>query len=325
MNLFILSWLVHEAARFHCDKHVVKMIVEATQLLYSAHHVLHTPVRPDWASALVPAHLKAYRASHVNHPCSIWIRQCRANYMFAVDLGLALCQEYTRRFSRSLSAVSSSSVSWQAFAASSSSASSSLSTTKASSATPCAPSLQRKHSAEAHLRWLSANPPPFPQETELMPMTPPALAMPLQFKVEGDAVESYRRYYRGAKQHLLSYKYSDPPEWLDAEALQRIRAERSQCQLRIEETLRRKREREEKQKAMKEQSEKKIQGKKIKVELKVEERVEVERKSSSHSRRRSKEPSQLQEYGETQATLFKDVDCEPVKLCVIVVVMRFSG
>ncbi|KAL6063697.1 39S ribosomal protein L22, mitochondrial [Balamuthia mandrillaris] len=291
MNLFILSWLVHEAARFHCDKHVVKMIVEATQLLYSAHHVLHTPVRPDWAAALVPAHLKAYRASHVNHPCSIWIRQCRANYMFAVDLGLALCQEYTRRFSRSLSAVSSSSASWQAFAASSfssSSASSSLSTTKASSSTTtsCAPSLQRKHSAEEHLRWLSANPPPFPQDTELMPMTPPALAMPLEFKVEGDAVESYRRYYRGAKQHLLSYKYSDPPEWLDAEALQRIRAERSQCQLRIEETLRRKREREEKQKAMKEQREKK-QEKKIKVELKVEEQVEDERKSSSRTRRRS--------------------------------------
>jgi hypothetical protein len=37
MNLFILSSNPTEAAEAHADKHVVKMILEACQMLYSAH------------------------------------------------------------------------------------------------------------------------------------------------------------------------------------------------------------------------------------------------------------------------------------------------
>ena len=34
MNIFLLSLNPEEAAEFHCDKHVIKMILETTQLLY---------------------------------------------------------------------------------------------------------------------------------------------------------------------------------------------------------------------------------------------------------------------------------------------------
>ena len=40
MNLFILDGNPQLAARYHCDKHVVKMILETTQLLYTTHYVL---------------------------------------------------------------------------------------------------------------------------------------------------------------------------------------------------------------------------------------------------------------------------------------------
>ena len=56
MNIFVLSKNPQIAAHLHCDKHVVKMILETAQLLYSAH-----PVIPG-----------GYKRTHVNHPCAVW-------------------------------------------------------------------------------------------------------------------------------------------------------------------------------------------------------------------------------------------------------------
>jgi len=39
MNIFFLDFDVKKCAEYHCDKHVVKMILETAQLLCSAHHV----------------------------------------------------------------------------------------------------------------------------------------------------------------------------------------------------------------------------------------------------------------------------------------------
>ena len=38
VNVFILDWDLGKCARAHYNKHVVKLIVEATQLLSNAHH-----------------------------------------------------------------------------------------------------------------------------------------------------------------------------------------------------------------------------------------------------------------------------------------------
>jgi hypothetical protein len=90
MNIFALSLDPREAAQFHCDKHVIKMILETAQLLYCSHWVLD----PD----NLPA--DAYKKTHPNHPCSIWIRESVENYRWLSDLGLWLCREYTFRYGK---------------------------------------------------------------------------------------------------------------------------------------------------------------------------------------------------------------------------------
>ena len=89
MNLFILDEDPVACARAHCDKHVVKMILETAQLLCTAHHALGT--HPDD----IP-----YRKTHEGHPCAVWVRESEANYRYTVDHGAALCAEYTRRYER---------------------------------------------------------------------------------------------------------------------------------------------------------------------------------------------------------------------------------
>ena len=90
MNIFFLHFDPRIAATHHCDKHVVKMILESAQLLYSAH----------WATdgSRLPA--SAYRKTHTKHPCSIWVRESGANYRWLCELGLALCDEYTFRYGK---------------------------------------------------------------------------------------------------------------------------------------------------------------------------------------------------------------------------------
>jgi hypothetical protein len=37
--------------------------------------------------------------------------------------------------------------------------------------------------------------------------------MPEEFKVPGDGVAAYRKYYIGAKSKIAKWKYTDPPKW----------------------------------------------------------------------------------------------------------------
>jgi len=39
MNIFFLDWDVKKCAEYHCDKHIVKMILETAQLLCGVHHM----------------------------------------------------------------------------------------------------------------------------------------------------------------------------------------------------------------------------------------------------------------------------------------------
>jgi len=89
LNIFILDEDPVACARAHCDKHVVKMILETAQLLCTAHHVLGTD--PE----TIP-----YRKTHVNHPCAVWVRDSVENYHRTGILGRELCFEYTRRYGR---------------------------------------------------------------------------------------------------------------------------------------------------------------------------------------------------------------------------------
>ena len=90
MNIFFLDFNPRRAANYHCDKHVVKMILETAQLLYCAHWMTNPSLLPE----------TAYRKTHPNHPCAIWVRESLPNYTWLCELGVALCEEYTFRYSK---------------------------------------------------------------------------------------------------------------------------------------------------------------------------------------------------------------------------------
>ena len=90
MNIFVLDYDTKKCAQMHCDKHVVKMILETAQLLCGVHHMTNSV-----SDIEVP-----YKLSHRNHPCSIWVRGCVENYVWLCDLGIELCKEYTYRYGK---------------------------------------------------------------------------------------------------------------------------------------------------------------------------------------------------------------------------------
>ena len=113
MNIFILSIIPKDAAEAHGDKHVVKMILEACQMLYTAHWTAVYPELLKERSAVkiarlhkglaIPAHMRSapnrkavaeagFRPVHLHHPCTIWVRECLGNYMWTVELALALAE-----------------------------------------------------------------------------------------------------------------------------------------------------------------------------------------------------------------------------------------
>lgn len=89
MNIFILDTDVTNCAQYHNDRHCVKMILETAQLLSTAHHEMGSSI----------AH-KLYRKTHVNHPCSKWIRESKENYEWGYRLFIELCTEYTYRYGK---------------------------------------------------------------------------------------------------------------------------------------------------------------------------------------------------------------------------------
>jgi hypothetical protein len=84
VNIFVLSEDPVEAAQMQCDKHVVKMILESGQMLCAA----HPPGSAPW------------KRTHYNHPCTVWARTSTGNYEWLAIHGLALCEEYTKRYGK---------------------------------------------------------------------------------------------------------------------------------------------------------------------------------------------------------------------------------
>lgn len=86
MNIFALAANATLAASLHCDVHVIKMLLESTQILYAALHLRGIPVIGE-----------GYAVTHKNHPCVLWAAGCRAHFRWLLDLAQALCAEYTMR------------------------------------------------------------------------------------------------------------------------------------------------------------------------------------------------------------------------------------
>ncbi|MDD3207045.1 MAG: hypothetical protein GX816_00475 [Erysipelotrichia bacterium] len=91
MNIFYLDPNPTIAARYHVDKHVVKMILESAQILSTVHHINASDKR------ILD---NIYRPTHYHHPSTIWASQNKNNYRWLFLLFAALLDEYTFRFGK---------------------------------------------------------------------------------------------------------------------------------------------------------------------------------------------------------------------------------
>ncbi len=92
MNIFYLDHDHATCAKYHNDKHCVKMILEYAQLLCTAHREL------DGDDCQHPDVL--YKSTHKNHPSAVWTRQSSRNYLWLYYLWRELCKEYTHRYGK---------------------------------------------------------------------------------------------------------------------------------------------------------------------------------------------------------------------------------
>lgn len=86
MNIFVLDNEIELCAQYHCDQHVVKMILESVQMLCTALNK--------------KGHLTPYKSTHVKHPCVLWVEQSYSNFMWLTELTRELNKEYRYRFKK---------------------------------------------------------------------------------------------------------------------------------------------------------------------------------------------------------------------------------
>lgn len=176
MNIFILSWNVKECAKWHFDRHVVKMILELAQLLSTAHWILSdksTVIKWNQYNCI-------YKQTHKNHPCAVWVREHLNNYRYIVKLALALCDEYYYRYGKKKN--------------------------KQHKTRNIIEFLQNNE--PTYLDQKKELP-----LIEPMKITKPPQAMPNEYK-RTDTLESYKKYYMSdEKRHLASWSNRETPEW----------------------------------------------------------------------------------------------------------------
>ena len=93
MNIFVLDKNPVKAARWAVDRHVSKMPTESAQMLANcfSKERLAAPDCPRTKTGETRKH------SHFNHPCSKWVRESRANFLWLAVHALALDEERIAR------------------------------------------------------------------------------------------------------------------------------------------------------------------------------------------------------------------------------------
>lgn len=178
MNIFYIDESTTTCARYHNDKHVVKMILEYAQLLSTAHRVLDGKQYIDdstgrrmkrWRLEDPSMESILYKATHINHPSAIWARESKENYDWLHTLWHDLMSEYTYRYGKI-------------------------------------------HACDKLKSALARTPKNISRQVGFTQPTP---AMPDEYKVIGDSLQSYRNYYIGAKQKMAKWKKRSIPEWFE--------------------------------------------------------------------------------------------------------------
>jgi len=176
VNIFYLDTDPVVAAQQHCDKHVVKMILEYAQLLSTAHRLIDGEMYLDKTAngrnikrwrLNDDREQQMYKASHVNHPSAIWARQSSKNYQWLYQLFVACCDEYTFRYGK-------------------------------------------RHLTDEKLRNVLSM---TPINIEQGSITTMPQAMPDHCK-KPDPIAGYRNYYKIEKTRMLKWTKRETPEWI---------------------------------------------------------------------------------------------------------------
>jgi len=169
MNVFVLDTNPKTCAEYHCDKHVVKMILESAQMICTTHHMCYNKN----LFYKIP-----YKKTHENHPCSRWLRDSLANYLWLFELTKHLNTEYKFRFSKDVDHKS-----WTAVK-----------------------DLPLPNIKNIGLTvWARA----MPDEVKMTNLKGDEYCVGFD-----DVIESYRNYYLIKKQHLLTYTNRQKPFFL---------------------------------------------------------------------------------------------------------------
>ena len=109
MNIFYLHEDPIQNAKWHIDKHIVKMPIEYAQLMSTAHRLLDGEMY--LGKTAKGRNIKRwrlhderedilYKASHINHPSAIWVRESIENYFQMYKLYMAVLAEFTNRYGK---------------------------------------------------------------------------------------------------------------------------------------------------------------------------------------------------------------------------------
>lgn len=177
MNIFYLTHDPKLCAQYHCDSHVVKMVLEYSQLLSAAHRILDGEQRIKYNNRgrastqyILPDERdeKLYGVTHENHPSTIWARSKSGNYNWLHSLLVETCLEYEYRYER-----------------------------------------VHQSKREGIVDLLAK----LPNNIKIDDFEEPPNAMPDKYKIAGDAITSYRNFYIAEKTKLLKWKKREVPEW----------------------------------------------------------------------------------------------------------------
>lgn len=86
MNIFYLDEDPIKAANYLCDKHIIKMCLETAQMLCTVSWRYNVEAK--------------YKIAHKNHPSTLWAGASLENWEWLVMHGLAIGEEYTRRYDK---------------------------------------------------------------------------------------------------------------------------------------------------------------------------------------------------------------------------------
>ena len=92
MNIFYFDDSPIECAIAQPDKMLVKMPLETAQMLCTAHREIDGDEYADSVGL--------YKRAYWNHPCTVWARESRLNYLWLYVHFLALGSEYKFRYGR---------------------------------------------------------------------------------------------------------------------------------------------------------------------------------------------------------------------------------